>query len=123
MSELASESPAPGPVALWLPFEVGDLDAAAAFYTDHVGLSVVDGWAAPGERGVVLGAGAAFVELVAPGRAGTAPLAFQLTDAAAVDGARERLGAAPARRYPRGHYGFTTDGPAGARVMIWSERE
>jgi catechol 2,3-dioxygenase-like lactoylglutathione lyase family enzyme len=110
-----------GPLALWLPYEVDDLDAAAGFYTDRVGLSVVDGWAVPGERGVVLGAGAAFVELVTPGRPGPAPLAFQLPSAAAVDAARF-AGAVP-RRYPRGHYGFETDGPGGARVMIWSERE
>jgi catechol 2,3-dioxygenase-like lactoylglutathione lyase family enzyme len=111
-----------GPVALWLPYEVDDLDAAAGFYTDHVGLSVVDSWTAPGERGVVLGAGEAFVELVAPGRPGPAPLAFRFGSAAAVDAAGARLGTA-ARRFPRGHYGFHTDGPAGARVMIWSERE
>lgn len=109
------------PVGLWLPFEVGDLDAATAFYTDRVGLSVVDRWTAPGERGVVLGAGAGFVELVAPGSPGPAPLAFQVATAAEVDAARF-AGAVP-RRYPRGHYGFTADGPAGARVMIWSERE
>jgi len=107
--------------ALWLPFGVDDLDAATTFYTDRVGLSVVDSWAGPEEQGVVLGAGQAFVELVAPGRSGPPPLAFQLPSAAAVDAARF-AGAAP-RRYPRGHYGFETDGPAGARVMIWSERE
>ncbi|MPZ80319.1 MAG: hypothetical protein GEV28_07950 [Actinophytocola sp.] len=130
-------------VALWLPFEVADLDRAAGFYTDQVGLPVVDGWDRDGERGVVLGAGAAFVELVSPGRSGQgrsgpaplpfqlaasersgpAPLAFQLADAASVDGAHARFGGARPRRYPRGHYGFETDGPAGTRVMIWSERE
>ncbi|HEY0452315.1 VOC family protein [Actinophytocola sp.] len=111
------------PVALWLPFEVADLDRAAGFYTDRVGLSVVDGWDRAGERGVVLAAGSAFVELVSPGRSGPAPLAFQLADAASVDAAHGRLGSAAPRRHPRGHYGFETDGPAGARVMIWSERE
>lgn len=108
------------PVALWLPYEVDDLDAAVEFYTDRVGLAVVDSWRGEGERGVVLGAGAAYVELVAPGRPGPAPLAFQLDSAAAVDAAR--FGGAVARRFPRGHYGFLVDGPAGARVQIWSEQ-
>lgn len=127
------------PVALWLPFEVDDLDQASGFYTDQVGLSVVDGWNRPGERGIVLAAGAAYVELVSPGRRpappGRAPeardrgqpacghtLAFQLTTASDVDETGRRLGGVP-RRFPRGHYGFETDGPAGARVMMWSERE
>jgi catechol 2,3-dioxygenase-like lactoylglutathione lyase family enzyme len=109
------------PVALWLPHEVDDLDAATAFYTDRVGLSVVDSWAGPEEQGVVLGAGRAFVELVSPGRSGPAPLAFQLASAREVDAAP--IAGAEPRRFPRGHYGFVTDGPAGARVMIWSERE
>ncbi len=111
------------PVQLWLPFEVDDLEEAAGFYTDRVGLSVVDGWDSGGERGVVLAAGAAFVELVSPGRSGPGPLAFRYPDAAAVDRVHAGLGSAPPRRYPRGHYGFIADGPAGARVMIWSERE
>jgi len=113
-----------GPLALWLPYEVDDLDAATGFYTDRVGLSVVDSWDGGEERGVVLGAGAAYVELVAPGRPGPAPLAFQLPSAATVEAlAAERFGGATARRFPRGHHGFFADGPAGARVLIWSERE
>lgn len=110
------------PVGLWLPFEVDDLERAAEFYTDRLGLPVVDGWDRDGERGVVLGAGTAFVELVSPGRPGPAPLAFQLAHSSEVDILGPRLAGVP-RRYPRGHYGFETDGPAGARVMVWSERE
>lgn len=117
------------PAALWLPFEVTDLEAATSFYTDRIGLSTVDGWDRDGERGVVLRvAGGAFVELVSPGREGPAPLAFELTDPSEVDSTYARvrpsadeLIAAP-HRYPRGHYGFELRGPAGAQVMIWSER-
>jgi catechol 2,3-dioxygenase-like lactoylglutathione lyase family enzyme len=111
------------PAALWLPFAVDDLDRATAYYTDRVGLSVVDGWTAGAERGVVLGAGAAFVELVEPGdRAVRPPLAFRLAGTSEVDAAAMRLAGRPVR-WPRGLYGFTTDGPAGARIMMWSERE
>jgi catechol 2,3-dioxygenase-like lactoylglutathione lyase family enzyme len=111
------------PVGLWLPFAVDDLDQATAFYRDQIGLSVVDGWSDGGERGVVLGAGSAFVELVEPGdRAAGSLMAFQHTGASDVDAAAGRLAGRPVR-YPRGHYGFATDGPGGARVMIWSERE
>ncbi|MGH3881021.1 MAG: VOC family protein [Actinophytocola sp.] len=110
------------PAGLWLPYPVADLDEATAFYTDRVGLSIADRWSTPGERGVVLAAGAAFVELVEPGDPRPTPLAFQLADTADVDAAAVRLAGRPVR-YPRGLYGFTTDGPAGARVMIWSERE
>ena len=106
------------PRALWLPYEVSDLDAAVRFYTEHLGLSRVDGWERPGERGVVLrAAGAAYLELVSPpdpaspagtaadraSPAGTAadplspadtarpaPLAFELADRAAVDAAYHR---------------------------------
>jgi catechol 2,3-dioxygenase-like lactoylglutathione lyase family enzyme len=110
------------PVALWLPFEVDDLDRAESFYTDRIGLSVVDGWNRDGERGVVLGAGSAYVELVSPGRPGPAPLAFQFARASDVDSIGRRIGGMP-RRYPRGHYGFETDGPdRHARIMVWSER-
>jgi catechol 2,3-dioxygenase-like lactoylglutathione lyase family enzyme len=123
MSELASESSPPSPSALWLPYAVDDLDRATAFYTDRVGLSVVDGWQAGTERGVVLGAGAAFVELVEPGdRAVRPPLAFRLAGTSEVDAAAVRLAGRPVR-WPRGLYGFTADGPAGARIMMWSERE
>jgi catechol 2,3-dioxygenase-like lactoylglutathione lyase family enzyme len=115
--------------ALWLPFEVTDLDAAAAFYTEHLGLSVVDDWNRDGERGVVLrAAGAAYLELVSADAPRSGPTAFELDTPRAVDDAFARwrppgdeLLALP-HQYPRGHYGFEAGGPAGARVMVWSER-
>jgi catechol 2,3-dioxygenase-like lactoylglutathione lyase family enzyme len=128
------------PRALWLPYEVADLDVAVRFYTDQLGLSTVDGWDRAGERGVVLRAApAAFVELVSPpshtavalrhaGLCGAAspgaPLAFELNDPAEVDAAYRTwpVGTSSPHRYPRGHYGFESPGPAGARVMVWCER-
>jgi catechol 2,3-dioxygenase-like lactoylglutathione lyase family enzyme len=116
------------PRALWLPFSVTDVDAARDFYTVHLGLSEVDAWDRDGERGVVLrAADAAFVELVSPGTPAPPPLAFELTGAAAVDRTYARWRPASdeltaPHTYPRGHYGFEVRGPAGARVMVWSER-
>jgi predicted enzyme related to lactoylglutathione lyase len=119
--------------ALWLPFEVTDLDGALTFYVDRLGLVRTDGWARDGERGAVLRAtGTTYVELVQPaGRAprNGAPLAFELQTAAAVDAAFAAVApsagelTAPPHRYPRGHYGFTMRAPAGAEVMLWSEAE
>lgn len=116
------------PRALWIPFEVDDLDRAVRFYTDHLGLSQVDGWNRDGERGVVLrAADGAYIELVSPGFSSTPPLAFELASRAEVDAAyaawrpAEAEELAPPHRYPRGHYGFEVRGPAGANVMVWSE--
>jgi catechol 2,3-dioxygenase-like lactoylglutathione lyase family enzyme len=115
--------------ALWLPYVVGDLRAARDFYTVRLGLSEVDSWVDGHERGSVLRAAAgAFVELVEPAGGGARqhsppPLAFEVDGDGAVDGYAARLGAErPPRRYPRGHYGFETPGPAGATIMVWSER-
>ena len=110
------------PVALWLPYEVDDLEAAKAFYTVRLGLSEVDRF----PRGVVLrAADGAYLEL-AKAKDKPAPLAFQLKTDTEVDDAyaalrSEELVRGPGR-YPRGHYGFEVRGPAGATVMIWSER-
>lgn len=108
---------------LWLPFTVDDLAPALAFYRDRVGLPVVDGWRRDGEEGVVLAAGSGFVELVAPRSPGSAPIAFEVPDVSAVFA---RMGdvevVKPPHRYPRGHHGFEVRGPAGATVMVWSER-
>lgn len=114
------------PRALWIPFEVDDLDAATRFYTDHVGLSLMDSWERDGERGVVLRvADGAFIELVAPGVGHKPLIAFELADESDVDASHAGWSAgdeiAPPHRHPRGHYGFTVDGPAGVRVMVWSE--
>jgi|RhiMethySRZTD1v2_1073278.scaffolds.fasta_scaffold06775_7 catechol 2,3-dioxygenase-like lactoylglutathione lyase family enzyme len=117
-----------GVKALWLPCIVGDLRAARDFYTVRLGLSEVDSWSDDLERGSVLRAAAgAFVELVEPGggarQHSPPPLAFEVDDDSAVDGYAARLGAErPPRRYPRGHYGFEMSGPAGATIMVWSER-
>ena len=111
--------------ALWIPFEVEDLDAATRFYTDHLGLSVIDSWNRDGERGVVLRvADGAFVELVSPGVGHPPLVAFEMVNESEVDALHARLAepAAPPARYPRGHYGFTVRGPAGANVMVWSEK-
>ena len=112
------------PRALWVPFEVDDLDEAVRFFTEGIGLSVVDGWHA-GERGAVLRvAEGAFVELVSPG-AGHPPLiAFEQADESEVDDAHRRFGGVGAKphRHPRGHYGFIVDGPARTPVMVWSEK-
>ena len=110
--------------SLWLPYEVADVDVAAAFFTDHLGLSAVDSWAFEGERGVVLKvADAAYLELASLGAGAPAPVAFELASGAAVDAAHRRFRPVPAppRRFPRGHYGFDAPSPVGA-VMVWSER-
>lgn len=111
--------------ALWLPFTVPDLSPALEFYRDRVGLSVVDDWDRDGEQGVVLAAGAAFVELVAPGVPGPTPLAFEVADVAAAYSRMRPTSAelvAGPRRYPRGHHGFEVRGPADTTVMLWREK-
>jgi catechol 2,3-dioxygenase-like lactoylglutathione lyase family enzyme len=107
------------PRGLWLPFEVADPDAARDFYTVHFGLSQVDTF----DGGVVLRVpGPAHIEFAgARADGGAPPLAFEVSSAAEVDGYATRLGRT-ARRYPRGHYGFEAPAPAGATVMVWSER-
>jgi catechol 2,3-dioxygenase-like lactoylglutathione lyase family enzyme len=115
------------PHALWLPFEVTDIDAAADYYAKHLELSIVDGWDRGGERGVVFAAGTAYVELVSARVASRGPAAYQLASAADVDRAfaNWRPGAdlrMRPHRYRRGHYGFEVAGPAGADVMVWSEK-
>jgi hypothetical protein len=57
---------------------------------------------------------------------GPVPIASRLPDDSEVDAACARrppgeVRAAP-HRYPRGHDGFEMTGPAGAVVMMWSER-
>ena len=110
---------------LWLPFTVADLPTAVTFYRDRLGLPVVDGWRRDGEEGVVLGAESAFIELVTPEAPRPAPIAFEVSDVDAIFArmrpSTEELVAAP-HRYPRGHHGFEVRGPAGATVMVWSER-
>jgi len=108
--------------ALWLPYEVSDLDAAVAFYTDHLGLTTVDGWDRPGSRGVVLRvAEAAFVELATPGSGAPAAVAVELSSHRAVDATwRNFKNADPPRRFDRGHYGFDADAPGPGRLMVWS---
>jgi catechol 2,3-dioxygenase-like lactoylglutathione lyase family enzyme len=116
------------PHALWLPFEVTDIDAATGYYAERLGLSIVDDWVRDGERGVVFAAGRAYVELVSAPVASPGPAAFQVGTAADVDrmfadwrpGIDLRIGP---HRYRRGHYGFEVAGPAGADVMVWSESE
>jgi catechol 2,3-dioxygenase-like lactoylglutathione lyase family enzyme len=114
--------------ALWLPYVVGDLRSAREFYTVGLGLSEVDSWRNGHEQGSVLRAAAgAFVELVEPAdppvRGRPPPLAFEVDAAGTVDEYAARLAAErPPRRYPRGHYGFEAPGPAGATIMVWSER-
>jgi len=118
------------PRALWLPYAVSSkegVDSATRFYTDHLGLSKVDGWDRDGERGMVLrAAGEAFLEFVSPGAQGETPIAFELADERAVDERFRQWTDAQVlrepRQYPRGHYGFEVRGPAGARVMVWSEK-
>jgi catechol 2,3-dioxygenase-like lactoylglutathione lyase family enzyme len=108
--------------ALWLPFTVPELAPGLALYRDRLGLPVVDGWSRDGEEGVVLAAGQAFVELVSPVRPqARSLLAFEVDD---VEAAYARFGSpgAPPRRFPRGHTGFEVAGPAGATVLVWSER-
>jgi hypothetical protein len=89
-----------------------------------LGLSEVDSWHRPTERGSVLrAADGAFIELVeATGPARPPPLAFEVDGESTVNRYAARLGATGPHRYPRGHYGFETAGPAGATVMVWSER-
>ena len=113
------------PRALWIPFEVDDLEATTRFFTEHIGLSVVDGWEREGERGVVLRvADGAFIELVSPGVGHPPLIAFEHADESEVDSVYTRFaGTNPEpHRHPMGHYGFIVDSPVGARVMVWSEK-
>jgi catechol 2,3-dioxygenase-like lactoylglutathione lyase family enzyme len=111
--------------ALWLPYVVTDLAAARGFYTDHLGLSEVDSWNHPHERGSVLraaeGAVIELVEVVGAAQGPSPPVAFEVDRESTVDSYARRFEATP-HRYPRGHYGFEVPGPAGATIMIWSER-
>ena len=111
------------PRALWLPYEVSDLDVAVSFYTDHLGLPTVDGWDRPGSRGVVLRiADAAFVELATPGSGAPAQVAIELDSRDAVDRAWRRLNTSvQPRRFERGHYGFDAEAPGPGRLMVWTE--
>lgn len=113
------------PRALWIPFEVDDLDAAKDFFTERLGLSVVDGWDTGTERGVVLKvAEGAFIELVSPSAGHPPLLAFELAAESEVDDLRARWagqGGEP-HRHPRGHYGFIAPGPTGMDVLVWSEK-
>jgi len=114
--------------ALWLPYVVADLASAREFYTMRLGLSEVDSWRSGRERGSVLRVpGGAYLELVEPGpellERGPPPLAFEVDAASTVEGYATRFEVArPPHRYPRGHYGFEAPGPAGATIMVWSER-
>lgn len=112
------------PTELWVPVRVVDLGAATRFYTDVIGLSVVDSWDRGGdERGVVLRvADGAFVELAVTGADGPPPLAFRVGADADVAAAAARLGAGRPRRHPRGHYLVEATDPAGTPVAVWSER-
>jgi catechol 2,3-dioxygenase-like lactoylglutathione lyase family enzyme len=120
-----SRSPVPPAVqALWLPYEVADIDAAAAFFIDHLGLSTVDGWTGSDGRGVVLKvADGAFIEFASHGAGAPAPVAFELASPEAVGAVHRRIHPRPRppERFPRGHYGFGVGSPVGP-VMVWSEK-
>lgn len=107
--------------AVWLPYEVDDPDAAAGYFTDHLGLSIVDRFV----DGLVLRlTDDAFLELARPGAGAPAPVAVQLADRAAVDAAYRRWRPAPCapRTFARGHYGFDVAAPGAGRIMVWCER-
>lgn len=116
--------------ALWIPFEVADIDEPRAFYRDRLGLSEVDSWSAGAERGTVLRAApGAFLEFVSSGgrqQTGPPPLAFELPTVEAVRESfaafRDRAVVRPPGPYPRGHYGFEIAGPADTNVMVWTEK-
>lgn len=112
--------------ALWIPFELADIEPVRVFYLDRLGLSEVDSWSTAGERGSVLQvAPGAFIELVSPARhrPGQGPLAFEVPTVGDVDARLSAMGSPTraARRYPRGHYGFEVAGPGGVDVMVWTE--
>jgi len=108
--------------ALWLPYEAADPSAAAGFWTDHLGLSIVDRFA----DGVVLGfpSTPSYLELARPGTGAPATVAIELEDRAAVDAAHRawRPAPPPARTFSRGHYGFDVAAPGAGRIMVWCER-
>lgn len=113
------------PRALWIPFEVDDLEATTRYFTDHIGLTVVDGWDAEGEHGVVLKvADGAFIELVSPSAGHPPLLAFELADESEVDAMRAGWAgeSGEPHRHPRGHYGFIAPSPTGMNVLVWSEK-
>ncbi|RZS36830.1 hypothetical protein EV193_10664 [Herbihabitans rhizosphaerae] len=121
------------PNALWLPYQVSDVDSAVRYFTDHIGLSQVDEWRRDGEHGAVLRvADGAYLEFVSPQMGSqpetVVPLAFELSSVREVDELFIRWSPSDEdivhrpHTYPRGHYGFELrGGPAGAHVMVWSE--
>jgi catechol 2,3-dioxygenase-like lactoylglutathione lyase family enzyme len=107
--------------ALWLPYVVDDPDGAARFFTDHLGLSIVDRFV----DGVVLRfTDDAFLELARPGTGAPAPVALELADRPAVDAVYQQWQPAPAapRTFVRGHYGFDAAAPGAGRIMVWCDR-
>ncbi|WP_436501870.1 VOC family protein [Actinokineospora sp. HUAS TT18] len=119
------------PRALWIPFEVDDIDVPRAFYRDRLGLSEVDSWSTAYERGTVLevtpGAHLEFVSSLGSRRPGPPPLALELPTMADVEHALAALDPETVVRalgtYPRGHAGFEVSGPAGERLMVWTEKQ
>ncbi|PPK62401.1 VOC family protein [Actinokineospora auranticolor] len=116
------------PRALWLPFEVDDLDSLKRFYRDLLGLPEVDSWTTPTERGTVLRiTDGAYLELVSPGTSrAPVPLAIELAGRSEVEATFARLHGAPVVRPPgpylRGHYGFEVRDPSGTHIMVWHEK-
>jgi hypothetical protein len=116
--------------ALWLPYEVDDPVAAPGFFTDHLGLSIVDTFGGADQAGKVADglvlrlADRTFLELAVPGAGAPAPVAVELADRAAVDTAYHRWRPAPPppRTFPRGHYGFDAAAPGAGRIMVWSQQ-
>jgi catechol 2,3-dioxygenase-like lactoylglutathione lyase family enzyme len=122
---------------LRLALTVDDLDAALAVFRDALGLQVSETWGDGDERGYVLPAGHATIELLSPGEAarvdavegsarpaGPVRVALHVGDSAAV---AEALVAAGAERLgepvltPWNHRNVRLAAPGGLQLTLFSE--
>lgn len=121
---------------LRLAVRTGDYDAAVRFYRDALGLPVVQSWALPHGRGMVLDAGRATVELLDEAQArfiddvevgrpvgGHVRVALEVADSAAAADALRAAGAeqlAPPRVTPWRHRNVRLSDPDGLQLTLFT---
>jgi NAD(P)-dependent dehydrogenase (short-subunit alcohol dehydrogenase family) len=114
---------------------VSDLDKAAAFYRDGLGLSTVNEWELPEGRGLLLGAGRATLELldqsmvayvdqIEAGQRVSGPvrLVFEVSDVATAREALQQAGAAPLHEIvdtPWGDHNARVRSPEGMQITLF----
>src|SRR5581483_7986987 len=114
---------------------VSDLDKAAAFYRDGLGLSTINEWELPEGRGLLLGAGRATLELldqdmvayvdqIEAGQRVSGPvrLVFEVADVAAAREALQQAGAAPLHEIvdtPWGDHNARVRSPEGMQITLF----